>query len=78
MDCVPIEPLPRRLTSHFDGDSNLVRISGGGISTGCGVLMSGPAAIFHKVSVTCMLYLHAIRFLKNNFISRTDCATLSQ
>jgi hypothetical protein len=40
--------------------------------------MSGPAAIFHKVSVTCRLYLDAIRLKKKKFICRTDCATLSQ
>lgn len=50
-DCVPVDPLPQSLVGHFDEEShtNKVYLYGGSISNGCGVLMSGRAAIFHNV-----------------------------
>ena len=85
LDCVPIDTLPRRLTSHFDGDSNLIKIFGGGISSGCGVLMGGLAALFHKVShiTHCFLqfyYPYLVNYGNSNdfFLYRTVYGTLSQ
>ena len=79
-DCVPIDPLPQHLVSHFDGeDSSQIYLSGASISSSCGVLMSGPAAIFHHVQYNlfitrCILKFNIIAAL---FLKRTACGTSS-
>ena len=47
-DCVSMEPHPMNLVVHFDEGAEAV-LFGGNVSTACGVLQSGSAAVFHQV-----------------------------
>lgn len=47
-DCVSVEPLTRNLIESFDDASSSSLITGGNVSSSCGVIASGTAAVFHQ------------------------------
>lgn len=50
-DCVSIEPLARNLIDQFDSTDESIysSITGGNVSSSCGVITSAMATVFHQV-----------------------------